>query len=295
MAVVTTTFSIPANTVWANTTWSATDPSGKVNTQLVNWVTAINDPSKIEIVQNPGSATSRATTSFVTWLLRMREGDTSSDYGILYKGRYAGTGSTTSSGYIGSYSNRVVSTSANNYGTFNSVSPSLSNEGFTVDGTVLTAYEASGNTPWFLYAWENNTRANRRMDLLLRCDTTNIVPGSYYPSTGLGKWIYVISTGNGTDCYTPQNSYLAPFKGVNAVTTMGIRHPVPNGTYGNNYFFRFSGQFGNTHYLGDVTNDILISNANTGQFGDTMTLSSVTYTCIGNMGPSSNYWVKTSA
>lgn len=295
MAVVTTTFSVPANTVWANTTWSATDTSGKVNTQLVNWVTAINDTSKIEIILNPGNATSRATTNYVAWFLRMREGDTSSDYGIMYKGRYAGNASTSSSGYIGSYNNRISSTANNGYGTYNNVSPTLTNETFTNDGTVFIAYEASGSTPWFMYAWESNTRALRRMDLLMRCDTTNIVSGSYYPSTGLGKWVYAISTGNGTDCYTPQNSTLAPYKGVNTTTSMGLRHPVPNATYGSNYFFRFSGQYGNTHYLGDVTNDILISNTSTGQFGDTMTLNSVTYTCIGNMGPSSNYWVKTSA
>lgn len=294
MAVVTSTFSIPANTVWANTTWSATDPSGKVNTQLVNWVTAINDPNKIEIVLNPGNATSRSTTSYVGWLLRMREGDTSTDYGIAYKFRYAGTANTNSSGTIGPYHNRTAGTGNNGYGSFTTLSISDANESFTVDGTVITAYEAVGSTPWFLYAYENNARTARRMDLLLRCDTTNIVSGSYYPASGLGKWIYALSIGNGTSAFTPQNSFLAPYKGING-TTVSLRHPTPTATFGNNYFFRLAAQYGNSHYLGDVTNDILVSNTATGQFGDTMTLSGVTYTCLGNMPSSGNFWVKTSA
>lgn len=294
MAVVTTTFSIPANTNWASTTWSANDPSGRVNTQLVNWVTEINDTNKIEILLNPGSATSRTTSSLVTWMLRMREGDTSSDYGMLFKGRQAGTSTSNSSGHIGPYHNRTAGTAANGYGTYTTLSVTNANEGFTTDGTVLTAYEGGGSTPWFLYAWENSARSSRRMDLLLRCDTTNIVSGSYYPTSGLGKWIYVISTGSATTMYTPQNSFLAPYKGINETSTT-LRHPTPAATYGINYFFRLGAQFGNNHYLGDVTNDILVSTSTTGQFGDTTTIGSITYTCIGNMPASGNYWVKTSA
>lgn len=294
MAVVTTTFSIPANTVWASPTWLTTEPSGRVNTQLVNWVTAIGDTSKIEIIQNPGNATSRSTTSFVGWMLRMREGDTSTDYGIGFKFRHAGVLQTNSSGYVGPYNNRTVSTVNNNYGSYTTLAVSDSNESFTTDGTVIIAYEATGNTPWFLYAWENSARTLRRMDLLLRCDTTNIVAGSYYPSSGLGKWIYALSAGNSTLIYTPQNSFLAPYKGINSINN-SMRHPTPSTTFGNNYFFRLAAQYGNTHYLGDVTNDILVSNTATGQFGDTMTLSSITYTCIGNMPAGGNYWVRTSA
>lgn len=294
MAVVTTTFSIPANTNWASPTWSVNDPSGKLNTQLVNWVTAINNSSIISIVQDPGSATGRAGTNYVGWILRMREGDTSTDYGIAYKFRYAGTGTANSGGLIGPYHNRTANTTNNNYGAYTTLSITDANEGFTTDGTVITAYEAAGSTPWFLYAWENSARSSRRMDLLLRCDTTNIVAGSYYPASGLGKWIYAYSVGNAAYIYTPQNSFLAPYKGINAINSP-MRHPTPAATFGNNYFFRLAAQYGNSHYLGDVTNDILVSNTATGQFGDTMTLSGTTYTCIGNMPSSGNYWVKTSA
>lgn len=294
MAVVTTTFSVPANTNWASATWSVNDPSGKLNTQLVNWVTAINDTSKIEIVQNPGNATSRGSTNFVGWILRMREGDTATDFGIGFKFRHAGTLQTNSTGYVGPYHNRTVSTSNNNYGSFTTLNITDANETFTSDGTVIIAYEAAGSTPWFLYAWENSARTLRRMDLLLRCDTTNIVSGSYYPASGLGKWIYCLSAGNSAPIYTPQNSFLSPYKGINAINSP-MRHPTPSATFGNNYFFRLAAQYGNTHYLGDVTNDILVSNTSTGQFGDTMTLNSITYTCIGNMPASGNYWVRTSA
>lgn len=291
MAVVTSTFSTAANAVWANATWSANDTSGKVNTELVNWVTAIGDTNKIEIIQNPGNATSRGVSAYVTWILRTREADTATDCGIAFHGRYAGTGTTSASGYVGSYNNRTTGTASNGYGTYTTLSFSNSNEGFTVAGTVLTAYEATGNTPWFLYSWENNTRTDRRFDLIMRADTTNIISGSYYPASGLSKWIYAFGSGNANSLVSAQNSYVFPFKGINTNGVV-LRHPTP--TY-NGYFFRLGAQYGNNHYLGHLTNDILVSSNSTGQFGDTTVVDGVTYTCFGNHGVNANYWIKTSA
>lgn len=236
MAVVTSTYTIPASTVWASATWSiANDPSGKLHTQLSNWITAIGDTSLIEMMANPGTATSRATTQAVTWRLRMRSaGDTSSDYGILFKGRYAGTATTSVSGYNGSYNSWFTSTSNNGYGTYSTLTDTSSNESFTTDGTVITAYEATGSFQWFSYAWENNARTSRQWDCLLRCDTSNMVSGSYYPSSGLGKWIYVKSNGNAAYIVTPQNSInVAPFKGVNTANATSLRGPTPTTS---NYF-----------------------------------------------------------
>lgn len=293
MAIVTSTFSTNANQVWASTTWSiANDLSGKLHTELSNWVTAINDTNLIEIKANPGNATSRATTQYVTWRLGMRSpGDESTDYGILFKGRYAGTGSTSASGFVGTYNNWISSTSNNGYGTYNTISDSNSNEAFTSAGTAFIAYEATGSNQWFSYAWENSARTARRWDCLLRTNTSNMISGSYYPSSGLGEWIYVRSNGNDAFCNTPQNSVSnAPFKGINTSANNKLNCPTP--TFAG-YFFRLAAQYGDLHYLGDVTNDILISTTTTGQFGDTVTIDSNPYTCIGNMALSANLWIRT--
>lgn len=293
MAVVTTTFSIPANTNWASSTWAVTDPSYKLHLQLTDFVNAINDPDKISILLNPGNATSRSTTSFVPWVLQMREGDTENgDYGILFKGRYAGTSSTSTGTYNGAYYLRTAGTSNNGYGTFSTIATNVSNETFTSDGTVFIAYEATGATPWFIYAWENSARSARFANALFRCDTTGISAGSYYPSVGLGKWIYAYSNSTGWNTNTPQASVLAPYKGINSASGT-LRHPTPNASTGTNYFFRFASQYGDSHYLGDITGDILISNASTGQFGDTTTIDGINYTCIGSLSGGSNNWVKT--
>jgi hypothetical protein len=294
MAVVTTTFSIPANTNWASTTWAVTDPSYKLHLQLTDFVNAINDPSKISILMNPGNATSRSTSSFVPWVLQMREGDTGNgDYGILFKGRNAGTANTSTSSLHGTYYARSTSTSNNGYGTFTNIVTAVGNETFTSDGTVFIAYEATGSTPWFIYVWENSARSARYANALFRCDTSGMDVGSYYPSSGLGKWIYAYSSGGAWYTNTPQASILAPYKGINSGSGT-MRHPTPNGTYGTNYFFKFASQYGDSHYLGNVTQDMLTSNTNTGQFGDTTTINGINYTCMGNFGSSTNLWVKTS-
>jgi len=290
MAVVTNSFSVAANAAWASPTWSANNPSWKLDIELSNWVTALNDTNKLEIIRTPGHATSRSSTSLVAWFLRTAEADPDTDCGIMFKGRYAGTSNANGNGFIGSYHNRTVSTSNNGYGTYSYITYTTNSESFTSIGTIFTAYEATGDTPWFLYAWENSARTDRRFDLILRCDTTNITSGSYYPTYGLSKWVYAFGAGNSNNLVCPQNSYSFPFKGINSSGTV-LRHPTP--TY-SGYFFRMGAQYGNLHYLGHVTNDILVSNNVTGQFGDTTVIDGATFTCIGNHAVSGNYWVKTS-
>jgi hypothetical protein len=158
---------------------------------------------------------------------------------------------------------------------------------------LFIAYEATGSTPWFIYVWENSARSARYANALFRCDTSGMDVGSYYPSSGLGKWIYAYSSGGAWYTNTPQASILAPYKGINSGSGT-MRHPTPNGTYGTNYFFKFASQYGDSHYLGNVTQDMLTSNTNTGQFGDTTTINGINYTCMGNFGSSTNLWVKTS-
>jgi hypothetical protein len=228
----------------------------------------------------------------VSWRLRARAaGDTSSDYGFLYRARTAGTSGVNVNSARGAYNSWVSSTSNNGYGTYNFITDSTVTEALTADSTVFIAYEAAGNLQWFSYAWENTARTSRQWHLLLRCDTTNLVSGSYYPSN-VGKWIYAQADGSSPYIQTPQNSFsVAPFKGVNDITTV-LRHPTPDSSFGTNYFFRLAAQYGDNHFLGDVTNDILVSNTTTGVFGDTVTLDSITYTCIGQHG--AKYWVRSS-
>lgn len=292
MAVVLTTFSTTANQVWASATWSVNDPSYKINTQLQNWVTALNDPTGPVIEQTPGSATSRSTTSYVTWRIRCNNSDPSVDYGFLFGGRYAGTATNTSATYIGSYTNRTGGTANNNYGTYTTYGPSSGNASFTVAGTMIVAYEAATSLPWFMYAWENETRTDIVWNCLMKCDPSNQVAGSYYPSSGLEPWLYAWSPGAGTGLHTAQNGFGAPYKGINAYNET-LRLPSPAATpYGDNYFFRVGPQYGNNHYLGIVTSDFLVSNTTTGQFGDTLTINSVDYICLGAILTGANMWVK---
>lgn len=294
MAVNVTTFSTTASQVWASTTWNVNDPSYKINTELNNWIAALADPTELVVVKNPGNATSRSTTSYVPWLIQCNKTDPSVDYGFLFAGRHAGTGNSTSSTYKGSYTNRTNSTSNNGYGTYSSYGPTSGNVSFTVAGTMIVAYEAAGALPWFMFAWENETRTDTIWECLMKCDPSNQEAGSYYPSSGLDPWLYAWSPGGGIGLHTAQNGYGAPYKGINAYNET-LRGPTPAATpYGDNYFMRFGPQYGNTHYLGIVSNDFLTSNTTTGQFGDTLTLASDDYICLGAIWSGANVWVKAS-
>lgn len=291
MSVVTSSFNTTTSTNWASSTWVSTDPSWKVDVQLKAWVTAINDTSIIEVVQDPGSATSRSTTSAVQWMLRARSaGDTATDYGIIFASRYAGT-STQSNSDQTYYARTTPQTANNNYGTYSSTGVSTSNESFGTACNFFTAYEATGTTPWFVYSCEAADKTSRWTRMLLRFDNSALVAGSYYPASGIGKWIYY----NQGYIRCPISSITAPYKGFGGSTTQFVlRTPVPAATpIGDGYFFRLSTQYAGPHALGTVTTDLLTSNTTTGVWGDTTVIDNVTYTCLGNTN-SSNLWVKTS-
>jgi hypothetical protein len=287
MAVVTTTFSSAAGDLWASPTWVSTDPSWKLDVQLTNWVNAINDATKISIVHDPGDATSRAagTTNIVRWLLRCRESDTASDYGFLFAGARAD--GETPINNSGSYFARTAGTSNNGYGSYQQNIVSGSAFPFYSMGThacsFRTSYDAEGATPWFAFMSNNvNSGTNYgQLHFLCRLSTANMAAGSYYPSTGLGKWFYaVLNTSYSSTALpnfvTPNSSQNAPYVGVFGSAI--LRAPQPNSTRGDGYFFKLGAQYGDTHFLGEPTYDMLVSNGNTGTWGDTVIIESKTYT-----------------
>lgn len=297
MPVVTTTFSTSLSDVWASPTWAAGDPSKKIHDQLSAWVNAINDPTKIALIHSPGDATSRASGSYVRWLLRAREAETGSDYGIQFLPRRADASDSTEQ--CGCYYARTAGAANNGAGTFSTIgqgAQTVTFSNYTTDNYV--AYRADGSLPWFLYAGKVviSSTPYAWLHLLLRVSISDIAAGSYYPSTGLGKWVYAVmgqvafNTGSIPNIYTPQASASAPYRGVNDSNSF-LRYPKPALTYGDGYFFRFGAQYGSTHFLGAPNyDDFLISNANTGVWGDTVVINSVTYTRVGPIG----LWVRSS-
>jgi hypothetical protein len=285
MAVVTTTFSSAATDKWASPTWAATDPSWKLDVQLTNWVNAINDASKISIIHNPGNATARGSSDVVRWLLRCRESDTSSDYGFNFCAVTAGSGSNDGQGR---YYGRTASSDNNGAGTMafhgigggGAIAGSLSS--YAID--YRTAYDAEGATPWFAFMSRFVQSGSNigAINFLCRLSTANMAAGSYYPSTGLGKWLYASQAGNYLysssipQFLTPQRNTSAPYIGLQS--SIVLRAPQPNSSNGSGYFFKLGAQYGDTHFLGEPTYDMLVSNGTTGDWGDTVILEGKTYT-----------------
>lgn len=299
MPVVTSTFSTTANQVWASPTWSTDDPSFKLNTQLTNWVNAINDPTKIQLIHTPGDATSRASGEAVRWLFRAREADTGSDYGFGYE-RLAGVGN---SGNVFSYSQRAASPDNNGAGAYTAVANTSTGAlNFTKAVNHFTAYEASGSLPWFAYSASFSPPSISETSATLifaRLSTSSAAAGSYYPSSGLGKWVAFTQDPGGAKLVTPQSRNTAPFIGVNSANVAA--YPVPfrpahNGAYGNGFFWAAPGIYGDTHYLGQPSSDILITTEATGNWGDTTAISGVTYRCLRSTsnGSQVSFWVKAS-
>lgn len=293
MAVVTSTFFTSGAANWITSpTWTSSDPSFKLNTQLTDWVTAINDSSKINIQQTPNNATTKTLTNFVTWPLQCRDGETTTDFGIMFHGRHAGQTNVGSGTYSGAYYIRVAGTGNNNYGSYSSIGDTQANEDLTVAHNFFTAYEATGSTPWFVYSAENIAKTARVTRALFRLDTTGLEAGSYYPSTGISKWLYVMGRNDVFPVgYDPIANIALPAKGI-TTASRAVRAPIPVATNGNGYFFRAGSQYGDAHYLGNITNDLLFSNTSTGVWGDTIVIGSSTYTCLGTHS-TANLWIKT--
>lgn len=308
MAVVTSTFSTAANTAWASPTWSSEDPSFKLNTQLEGWVNAINDPTKIELIHTPGNATSRAAGQTVRWLFRAREADTGSDYGFGYERAVdalgGGQGSSGFNGNAFSYSQRSAGTSNNGSGSYSTLHANRGRIALDTAVTHFTAYEASGAVPWFAYSAsdlpQSNNAGKSATIIFARLSTSSAAAGSYYPFSGLGKWAVFAQDSDGASFVTPQSRVnIAPFIGVNSPLNA---YPVPyrpawsNNWTGNGFFWAAPGLYGDTHYLGQPSSDILITTEPTGSWGDTTIISGITYRCLRSLsnGYQLSFWVKIS-
>lgn len=287
MPVVTTAFTAAAGTAWASSAWTSSDPAHKINTQITNWISAINDPTKIELVKHPGDATARTSFDPVHWLLRCRENDTSSDFGLLFLSRMAGI-SSGGTGTAAGYRNRINTNNNNGYGDFASHGFNISAQDLSLETKYFTAYDAGGSTPWLVVAMENAAKTSRRAYVLMRLDTSNLAAGSYYPASGIGKWVYFFQpTNSGASAVAPISSISAPYKGMASESSFELIRVTPTFN-GNNYFFRLPDQYGIAHYLGRPTTDILVTNTTTGEWGDTVTIAGNTYTKF-----SENFWCRT--
>ena len=314
MAIATSSWTISANTNWITSTgWVSSDPSFRLHQELNTWVTGIGSTSIINIQATPNDATSKSSNNGVAWFLQTRDGDTGSDWGIIFHPRRSDTNSgntaqstpLTSSGLT--YYNRTPGTSNNGYGSYSHNANGGENSGaeeLSVTGRTFVAYESSGPFPWFIYGWERTDLATRLVRALIRLDTSDLESGSYYPASGISKWIS-ISLGGGSISVTryriPIRDVGSPQKGLFLSGYKNLDYPAPNSNaFAAGYFFRPYPQYGDVHYLGKIPNDIiLMSNTSTGVWGDTITINSITYTCLGNYNdPNSekpfDLWVRTS-
>lgn len=303
MAVVSSSWNTALSAAWLTSSgWVSTDPAKLLHDQLSAWITAINDPLKIEIVKTPNDATSKTaafsgSNNTVRWLLRARS-DTGSDYGFTFHDRTGATQFSNTPTSMGmAYAARTDSTSKNNYGSYTEINAqstvNASHENFNLgSGTAYTNYESAGATPWFVYGWRAGGSTARELRALIHLDTSNITAGSYYPTAGLSKFIYITSqqystgTINGiTGTREPSmwfatsiSSTSAPPKGVGTVRPLPITMPFTDG-----YFFNAPHLFGDGHYLGKIPNDIIFSNGATGNLGDEATVNGVNYRCFGQL------------
>lgn len=296
MAISTATWTTSAAQDWASDTWQTTDPSYLLNTELSSWINAINNTAIIEMVANPGTATSRADADYVQWVLRAREADTTSDWGILFHRRYAGTSSVNMGNRL--YYGRTAGTANNGYGSYTALNATNAafSEDFSAAGTAFVAYEPTGTRPWFVYSWRNTSNTGYSTHILARLDTSDLVAGGYYPASGVSKWMYLYGGEVGGVVARPIR-IAVPVKDSDTnqtpVRAFGTSNGtlaawIPDLTRGTGYFAAMQPQFGYNHYLGRPTDDFLISNASTGTWGDTVTIASKTYTSIGG------FWVRTS-
>lgn len=283
MAVVESTFTTTANQNWASSTWDQTnDPSGKLHTALDTWINALSGTDKFTIEIHPGSAgVSRASGQRVRWILKSTVGGgVNNDYGFQFFVRLAETGAVSDSM---AYHSRTAGTSNNGSGTYTSYGPNPASGTFTSAQTCYIQYESSGSTPWFAFSHidtSNPSNTTRIFHAITKLDTSSLVSGSYYPTTGLGKWLYIASSNvTNYSLVTPSINTSAPVKGITSgsgnIASPNITPPSQNG-----YFFRMPPFIGEAHYLGTVTPDWLIANDSTGVYGDTATVNGISYRCL---------------
>ena len=308
MAIATTTWTTTADQNWITSTeWVSTDPSYKLHQELDAWVTAIGDSSIINIQATPNDATDKTSYNNVAWFLQTRDGDTGSDWGLIFHPRradnnYSGNSlqgaSLRSSGL--SYYGRTTGSSNNGYGSY-SYAPVGGEQGTAESfasnpGEAFVAYEASGALPWFIYAYTGGSHYNI-VRAIFRLNTTDLESGSYYPSSGISKWISISLGYDYGRFRVPIKDVGIPQKGLFLSGFKNFDYPAPyNDATISGYFFRPYSQYGDVHYLGKISPSLLVSNSYTGVWGDTVELDGNTYTCLGNYNSSNpiDLWIRTS-
>lgn len=259
---------------------SGTDPAGKIHTQLVNFL-AETTGDTFTILRSPRDCTALNSTTNVAWLLKSTmEGTGNTNYGFIFMDRDGSSGSGT--GVSGWFYNWSSGTANNNLGSYTSGSAARSNLALTSTVYWRTLYNTDGPLPYFIVAATTDILGTSpELHILLKVDNSNISPGSFYPSSGLGKWVYLHHTGaigapNDSFIATPALDNNAPFKGIIGTNKGTINLNFPTSS---NYFFRLNSTsfYGSAHYLGTCTNNILLSHTTTGGFGDTVTIDGITY------------------
>jgi hypothetical protein len=306
MAIATTTWTTAADTNWITSTgWVSSDPSYKLHQELDAWVTAIGDSSIINIQATPDDATTKSSGNGVAWFLQTRDGDTGSDWGLIFHPRRSDSTSGTTSQSTPlrpsglSYYGRTPGSETNGYGSY-SYTPgggegSAAEDFVTYGSESFVAYEASGNLPWFIYAFSSPNGNIVRG--IFRLDTDDLESGSYYPSSGISKWISISLGSNYANFKVPIKDVGIPQKGLFSSGTRSLDYPSPfDGENTSGYFFRPYSQYGDVHYLGKISQSLLISNRYTGVWGDTVELNGITYTCLSNYNTNRpiDLWIRTS-
>lgn len=289
MAVTTSVFTTVPNQVWLTNDnildIQETDPIYKVNVQLTNFINGVNNPNWIRHRDDarPIRYLFKSNNLNFFWDLVMNEGETT-PYGMHFMGRTAGAQAASS------YTQYMITgTSGTDNWTIDSSTDQITSYTNYWDmrnpGIHFIAYEPTGINPWFVYAFKPNIYTTTQyFAALFRLDTSGLKPGSYYPESGLGKWIVMQHTDR--SYRVPQLRYQYPYYGHKSVGYLSWFLPQETG-----YFFTSIGQWGNTHYFGTITDDLIRSNDLTGSWGDTVTINSIDYTCIALQ--SFSLWVKT--
>lgn len=290
MAVVVTVFTSVPGQVWASGSTVAelqtTDPAYKVGEQLQNFIAAVNNPAWIRL--HSSSDPIYYFSSECRWHLVLNEGE-SQAYGLQFMPRYRSAGAT-SYGYtyrVADFDTNV-STGAEGTDYYRSYTGAWN---LTAAGIHFIAYESSGTTPWFVYAYKQNAESyNNFFALLSRLDVSGLVAGSYYPPSGLGKWMYhAYDTSSTPSSFTvPQARFVYPYYGIQYGGNMRLAIPGVTG-----YFHNMPAFYADVHFLGQPGRDILITNGNTGSWGDTVTIEGINYTCLKHSS-SICWWVKSS-
>lgn len=296
MAVVVSTFYTNPGDSWASGTTAsellATDAAFKVNTALTNWIAAINNPDWIKKHSTSDPITYRTDGYYIPicyWDLVLNEGETR-QYGLQFMRRHTvgdyASGSWSQLTAFRHVADYAVSATSMPEGISYSIYYATS-WSFSGTSTHFLAYEGSGLTPWFCYAYKKGSSTEMDMGILLaRASKSNIVPDTYYPGSGISQWV---AWDLAKERYIfPQDKYGAPsFYGTGTgMDDTLLPKPLVIGR-----LFNIHSLQGSSHLFGQISEDIMVSSSGMGAFGDTVKIKDKDYTCL----PRSDrqYWIKT--